>query len=92
MQIGSPGSNEIHASGRVTFQFMVNVADAQSASTIPSSGVAPSLHQFAGPRMQRFQRCGVRERYGILYVTMPWPKWLSTVGSDSAAPLAGAYW
>jgi hypothetical protein len=50
MQIGSPLSNRIGTRGRVIFQFMVNVEIAQSVSTIPSSGVAPSLHQFAGPR------------------------------------------
>ena len=53
MQTGSPASKRTGVSGRVCFQFIVNVCTAQSVSTRPSSGATPSLGALAGPRTSR---------------------------------------
>src|SRR5215217_1742024 len=76
MQNGSPFSNRTHSNGRVSFQFMVNVDDAQSVSITPSSGWTPSLSQLAGPLAHRLMPGGGRNRYGTEKVTTALPKWL----------------
>jgi hypothetical protein len=48
--------------GWVNFQFIVNVATAQSVSTIPSRAWAPCFGQFGGPRASRLWPGGVRNR------------------------------
>src|SRR5262249_22837910 len=44
-----------------------------------------SLMRLAGPLSQRLMPRGVRNRYGIVKVTTPWPKWLWTRGSRGTA-------
>src|SRR5579883_332987 len=81
MHTGSQRSNRIHSNGRVTFQFMVNVDTAQSASTTPSSAWIPSFGRLLGPFTHRLMPGGVRNRYGREKVSTPYPKWLDTHGS-----------
>ena len=63
-QIGSPRANST-VPARVNRQFIVNVAWAQSVSTIPSKGAIPSFGLLVGPRTIKFQPSGVRNKNGI---------------------------
>src|SRR3954451_2591359 len=74
MQMGSPGSKTTAWPGRVSIQFIVKVALAQSVSTSPSSATTPSLGQLVGPRAIRFQPGSVRKSQGSCQVRIPLPK------------------
>src|SRR3954470_2753655 len=72
--IASPESNRTQWPGRVSFQFIVCVIDAQSVSMIPVSADAPSLGWLIGPVTIRFQPAGVRKMPCVCRVTIPDPK------------------
>src|SRR5262245_33031059 len=76
MIIGSPFLKWTSVLRRISRQFIVNVYGAQSVSTMPSSGMTPSLIVFVTPRAHSPTPRGVRNSHGSDTVRIPDPKWL----------------